>query len=180
MNPKLSGAVTSYMKVAMTGSTADVVALAKVLKTASPSLCGSVPDSTKGQVEAVVAGLKGASPDMLVQTMRGMASATEVASMKGKDVALQFQDVAANRLEALVTCANAASAVTDANVVPLLVSGLFNNCPALFAQFAMDSSNVAKFCATNGAAFDAVSSSVAALGPVSTSVAKDLEGAVAA
>lgn len=90
----------------------------------------------------------------------------------------QFADVDAARLGALVKLANAATGISDANVVPLMVSGLMSNCPSLFAQFAMDSGNVQKFAGVNASAFDSVASNVAALTPVSAELEKSMGAAM--
>jgi len=179
-NSKLTDSVRGYIKSCAGKSTAEVVALASTLQTASASLCGSVPEDAKDQAAAVAAAMKGMDAGAMVQAFRGAANASEAAVVKaGKvDMGSQFADADPARLEALVKLANVAGGVSDANVVPLLVSGLMSNCPSLFAQFAMDSGNVQKFVGVNASAFDTAAASVAALGPVSADLEKSMGAAM--
>jgi len=146
------------------------------LPTASASLCGSVPEDSKAQVAAVSAAMKGMDAGAMVQTFRGNSNASEAAAVKAGKA--DFADADPARLEALVKLANVATGVSDANVVPLLVSGLMSNCPSLFNQFAMDSGNVQKFVGTNASAFDSAAASAAALAPVAAELEKAMGGAM--
>jgi len=175
-NPKLADSVRGYIKSCAGKSTAEVVALASTLQTASASLCGTVPEDTKDQVAVVSAAMKGMDAGAMVQAFRGASNASEAAAVKAGKA--NFADADEARLKALVQLANVATGVSDANVVPLLVSGLMSNCPSLFSQFAMNNDNVQKFAGVNASAFDAAASGVAALAPVSAELNKAMGSAM--
>lgn len=180
MNAKLGASVSAYVKGAMTSSDADLNAVVDIVSTSSQSLCGSVPDDAKQCVSAILASMKGSSPETIVKAFRGRDSATAAAAMKGKsdaDLVAMFADTSEDRLSALLKCANASANINDGNVVALLISGLFNNCPMLFNQFVVDEDNVKAFCSQNGGAFDNVASAVADVSTASAGIAKDLDAA---
>jgi len=115
---------------------------------------------------------------LLVHAMRGVANPNEAAAIKGKvDEALmtQFTDVDETRLGLLVKCINASKGVTNENVVQVVVSGIFNNAPALFNQFATDDSNVTTWVAKNGGNFENVVTAIQAQNAAVSELAKSLE-----
>jgi len=188
MNPKLASSMQGMMKSCMAGSTAELSSLVQILQKTSESMCGEVPENPKDSVQMVLSGLKSSGAlkaeeaGAVVAAFRGVASASEAASLKGKsdaDIVEQFKDVPEDRLAALVSCTSFMKGVNDKNVGALLVSGLFANSPMTFAQFAMDEANLGTFLSTNAGAFDAVADSVSKLHPVADNVSKSMTAATA-
>jgi len=154
------------------------------LETTSASLVGEVSEKKVENLTYVLSSLKpkGAVTDkdagLIVHAMRGVANPNEAAAIKGKaDEALmtQFADVDETRLGHLVKCLNASKGITNENVVQVVVSGLFNNAPGLFTQFATDDQNVKAFVGQNGGHMENLVGSIKAQNAAVGELAKSLE-----
>lgn len=176
-----SGAsVADFAKGYMSASTADLATTVSFFESASASLMGTVPSRTSDKVGAVLAFVK--SADQRVAAIRGMASSSETAAIKGKtdaDLAVHFNDACEQRLDLLCQLTNFCKNVSTADSAQVLVAALFNNYTDMFTQFAVDPENTQKFVSTNGGAFDKAGESMAAQKAASAAVAKGLDFAKA-
>lgn len=184
VDPNLHTTMSSIIKGEMTSNTGRLAQVSEMLETTSSSLVGEVADRKADNLKYVLSSLKaaGAVTDkdagFLVQVMRGVGNPNEAASIKGKvDEALltQFTDVDETRLGHLVKCVNASKGITQENVVQVVVSGLFNNLPTLFNQFATDDQNVKTWVAQNGATMESVVTAIKAQNAAVSELAKSLE-----
>jgi len=182
VDPNLGATLVGLVKSELTSSTERLAQVASVLETTSASLVGEVAERKATNLQYVMSSLKSKGAptdgDLLVHVMRGVANPNEAAAIKGKaeDALLtQFADVDETRLGLLVKCVNASKGINEGNAVQVVVSGLFNNLPTLFNQFAVDESNVKTFVSMNGGAMDNVVSAIQTQNAATKELAKSLE-----
>lgn len=182
VDPNLGSTLGGLVTSELTSSTDRLTQVCSVLETTSASLVGEVAERKATNLKYVMSSLKTNSApvdaDLLVHVMRGVANPNEAAAVKGKaEEALltQFADVDETRLGLLVKCVNASKGINDGNAVQVVVSGLFNNLPSLFNQFAVDPDNVKTFVSMNAGAMDNVVSAVKTQNAATKELAQSLE-----
>lgn len=187
VDPQLAATMSGFVKSELTSSTARLGKVVSLLETTSASLVGEVAEKKSENLSYLLSSMKadGAvkaeDAGSIVHVMRGVANPNEAATIKGKsdaDLLTQFADVDEDRVNALVKCVNASKGINDSNVVQVVVSGVFNNCPSLFNQFAVDDANVKKFTQSNQQTVDNVVIALQAQNAATQELAKSLDVAL--